>query len=256
MRGIQAAGIFNLVEGELAGAQFTSVYNFCTGDGRWLQVSGVMNAITGSFRGVQIASVNVATEDVHGAQFGYFNGAGALRGVQVGFANFAGPVHGLQLGLWNSSRRMDGVPVGVVNLAANGSHDWVAFASNYALFSAGVRTAVNGWYSMFTAGVNDLEDSRGDTAFLSWHYGHAWRVGGQWSVGGDVGIVHAMPRPSNEPGVNDDLHFALQPRVIAERGHKGWRVFAGAGMSAIFSSYASDATVDYSPLGLFGVSKK
>jgi hypothetical protein len=190
-----------------------------------------------------------------GVQLGFGNSAGEVEGVQAGFANFAGPVHGTQIGFWNKSRSMDGVPVGVVNLSTeSGSHDWVAYASNYAAINVGLRTTVAGWSSMLTMGVSDLEDDRSDTVFFGWHYGQMYQVSSTWRFGADLGFVHVIPQPSDEAGVNDDLHFAIEPRLLAERamGPK-WRLFAGAGMTAIASEYSSEATVDYTPLGLVGI---
>jgi len=254
--GLQAAGLFNFVEGDVAGVQLASVYNLCNSDVAWLQFASVLNANAGSLHGVQIAAANLTHELVHGAQVGFYNGAGRVEGVQVGIANFAGPVRGSQIGIFSLARRTDGVPIGVVNISQeDGSEDWVAFASSYAVFNAGVRTAVHGWYSMFTAGIDDLEDDRSSTLFLSWHYGHAWDVRAGWRLGADLGFVHVIPKSSDEPGVNDDLHYAIQPRILVERsmGSK-WNVFAGAGASAIVSGYSSDAAVDYVPLGLLGIS--
>jgi len=254
-RGIQAATLLNHVQGEAAAVQLSSILNVCDGDARWLQLSSILNAAGGSLTGVQASAVNFVIGRLEGVQLGFGNSAGDVGGAQVGFANFAGHVRGTQIGLWNQSRRMDGVPVGVVNLATeNGSHDWVAYLSNYAAFNIGVRTTVSGWSSMFTLGADDLEEERGDTVFFGWHFGQMYDRGPNWRLGADLGFLHVIPRPSDEPGVNDDLHFAIEPRVLVERvmGPK-WHLFVGAGMTAIASEYSSDATVDYIPLGVVGV---
>ena len=253
--GIQAASLFNFVEGQTAGIQLSSVYNMCEGDLRWLQLSSILNATAGSLAGVQAGSINFTFGRMHGVQLGFGNAAGEVAGVQAGFANFAGAVHGTQIGLWNKSRRIDGVPVGVVNLSnESGSHDWVAYASSYAAINVGLRTTVSGWSSMLTVGASDLEEERGDTVFFGWHYGQMFDVSSTWQFGADVGFVHVIPRPSDEAGVNDDLHFAIEPRLLVERtmGPR-WRLFGGAGMSGIASEYSSEATVDYTPLGLVGI---
>jgi hypothetical protein len=252
--GVQLGGLFDFVQRDVTGLQLTSLFNMCDGDGRGLQLSSVMNATDGTFHGIQAGGANYSGRALGGAQLGTINFAAGVHGAQVGAVNFADHVHGTQIGIWNSSRRFDGVPVGVVNLATeSGLCNPIAYASSYASFNAGVLTAVRGFYSMLTLGVGDLHENRGDTFFLGWHYGHAWSLTPGWRLGADLGFVHVMPQPSDDPEHNDDLHYAVQPRLLAEHavGSKT-QLFGGAGVNVIASEYSRDATTETELLVLLG----
>jgi hypothetical protein len=55
--------------------------------------------------------------------------------------------------------------------------------------------------------------------------------------------------------VNDNLHYAIQGRVLAEIKVAGrTKIFGGGGVSVVFSEYSSDASSDTEPLVLLGVS--
>lgn len=254
--GVQAAGLFNSVDGDFAGAQFSSVYNLCGGDTRWLQLAGIANVCAGSLTGLQAGNINFAGRSTEGAQLGLANSAVDIRGAQAGLLNVAGGVRGAQVGVVNISQRLDGVPVGLVNVShTDGQTSLFAVGSNLAAASFGVRTAVRGIYSMVTAGVGDLHDERSNTLFLDWHYGYAAGWGGRWRLGGDLGFVHIIPYPSDDPDANDRLHFAVQPRLLAEgRMGPNLRLLAGVGATVIWNEYSAQATPETEPLVLLGVS--
>ena len=63
-----------------------------------------------------------------------------------------------------------------------------------------------------------------------------------------------MPRPSDDPAVNDRLHFAAQARLLVDRSvAERWRVFAGGGVNTIWSEYSKEATPDTGPLAVLGI---
>jgi hypothetical protein len=174
--------------------------------------------------------------------------------MQLGIVNVAGLVHGTQIGALNIANHIDGVPVGLVNWTEDGDKGMVMFASSLAAFNAGIRTEVNGIYSMLTLGAADLKEPRGDTGFISWHTGHVFPLTGRWGLATDLGFVHFIPRTVDDPEVNDRLHFALQARVLLETAvSTRWTVFGGGGASLIFSEYSKDATSDLDPLVVAGV---
>jgi hypothetical protein len=253
--GFQTAGLVNYALGGFTGVQLTSVYNLNNQNGRWAQIAGIVNATAGSFDGVQLSGgINLAHSELRGAQIGLFSAASRVDGAQVGLCNVADRVHGTQIGGVNIARQVDGVPVGVVNWAGNGEKGWVAMGSSLAAFSAGFYTKVNDFYSMFTLGIGDLKDSQGDTGFIGWHYGYEFPITERWGLGTDLGMEHMFPRKSDDPSVNDRLHFALQARALAIRHTGGhWSFFAGGGMSLMFSEYSSKASSDWDPLVVGGV---
>jgi len=58
-----------------------------------------------------------------------------------------------------------------------------------------------------------------------------------------------------DPDLNDELHFALQARALAEvRFSRKVAVFAGGGVSSVYSEYSSNATQKTEALVVAGVS--
>lgn len=251
--GAQMAGLFNFAGSDLRGLQFASVYNLCDASIRGVQLAGVANILAGGFVGGQLSAINLAGGKSRGFQAGYCNSAFEIDGAQIGLVNLAGAAHGTQIGIVNRAKKMDGVPVGAVNLAGNGSRGWAAYASTLVGFSAGMRTVVNGWTSMATIGIGDWHGEQGTTGSIAWHYGHRIADAAGWDFGADVGWVHLIPYKDDDPAVNDRLHYAVQPRITAERPMGRWRLLAGAGLSVIASEYSTDATTDVEPLGLVGL---
>ena len=254
--GVQAAGLFNAVDGAVTGMQLSSFFNQSGGDMRWLQASTVANVCGGSLAGAQLGSFNFTIGELTGVQAGVCNFAPHVRGAQASLLNIAGDVRGAQIGVVNLAQRLDGIPVGLVNLSEeNGELAGLVLGSNLTAFSVGVRTGVGGVYSMVTAGVMDLYDDRSNTLMLAWHYGWATPVTPRLRLGGDVGFVHFIPHPSDDPAVNDRLHFALQPRIVAEqRVGERLRILGGAGASVIWNEYSEQATPETEPLVMLGIS--
>jgi hypothetical protein len=254
-RGGQVAGIFNFAGGDFTGLQLTSVYNLCDADVRGLQLASIANVAGGQMTGWQLAGINVANDSLSGVQSGLANFSAQVHGAQLGLANFAGSARGAMIGFWNQARRVDGMMIGAVNLASeNGTRGWVGYGSTYALANAGFVSGVGPWYSMLAVGVNDLDDERGDTVVLAWHYGRAFAIRAPWQVDADLGFVHAIPQPSDDPSVNDRLHFAAQARLLVDRSvGESWRLFAGGGLNVVWSEYSSDADPEAGPLAVLGL---
>ena len=74
------------------------------------------------------------------------------------------------------------------------------------------------------------------------------------------GTFHAMGvtvilGASDDPNLNDRLHFAVQARALAEiRFSPRVAVFGGGGVSSVYSEYSSNATQKSEPLGVVGIS--
>lgn len=255
-RGIQYGAFFNFVEEEIRGAQITTLYNLANDDARWVQLSSVVNAVAGSFEGVQLsAGINYVQEDVKGLQAGLVGFAESFRGIQIGLATFTREAHGLQLGLVNYARNVDGHQFGLVNYSQTGGTDWVSFATNLVTFSTGIRTSLHGFYSMFSAGIGDLQDERGNTGSITWNYGYGFGLTPRWTLDADLGYVHLMPRGTDDPSKNGRLHYAVQARALGEyRWGPKTALFFGGGVSAVVSEYSMDASTEFEPLAVLGVS--
>ncbi len=254
-RGLQYASLFNYAEKEIVGAQVSAVYNLANADVRYVQLASIVNAVSGSLRGIQASGgINYVQEQVTGIQAGLFGYAQRFHGAQIGALNWTGTAHGAQVGIVNVANEGD-FALGLVNLARNGGADWVTFASSYAAINTGVRTSLRGFYSMFTIGLGDVVDEREDTGFLTWNYGYAFDIARRWRLDTDLGFVHVVPEPSDDPSVNDRLRYALQARALGElRVGDRTTIFGGAGMSTVFSEYSTDATTEVEPLVVVGIS--
>ncbi len=256
-RGLQYAGLFNYTGSAFHGAQISNVFNANHGEGSFLQLSGVANMNEGDFRGVQLGGgLNFTGAQLTGAQVALVNMAVEVEGFQGGLINLGGTVSGIQVAALNLHRQNDGVPVGFINIAEdNGGEDWITFGSNLGAINTGLRTTVNRFYSMFTVGYSDLQGDIEKTAFLSWNFGYAAPLSESWKLDFDLGYVHIMPEKSDDPGLNDNMHWALQGRVLAEvRLSSKLAAFGGGGVSSIWSEYSSDAEQKTEPLGVLGIS--
>jgi len=257
VRGVQLSGLFNFAEGGHSGVQIASVYNYAQGPSGFLQYSAVANVSDGGYAGFQIApGFNFASPYIAGVQLGAANLAAEMSGIQIGLVNLTRQGHGLQLGALNLNGSHDGVPIGLYNGDRDhGRVDWVTFGSNLAAVSTGVRTTVNGFHSMLTAGYGDLQGDIEKAGFLTWNYGYSWRLGGRWRLLLDGGIAHIMPEKSSDPDENDRLHFALQARALAEiRFGPRASAFAGGGLSFIWDEYSTSASQETEPLIVAGIS--
>jgi len=256
-RGLQYAGLFNFTGSAFHGAQISSVFNANHGEGGFVQLSGVANMNEGDFRGVQLGGgLNFTGGQFSGAQLALVNMAVEVEGFQGGLVNLGGTVNGIQVAALNLHRQNDGVPVGFINIAEdNGGEDWITFGSNLGAINTGLRTTVNRFYSMFTMGYGDLQGDIETAAFLNWNFGYAAPLSESWKLDFDIGFVHIMPEKSDDPGLNDKMHWALQGRILAEfQLSSKLAVFGGGGVSSIWSAYSSDAEQKTEPLGVLGIS--
>ena len=255
-RGVQYATFFNFAQRRFYGVQWAFLFNMSNEDSGPFQVATVANLTGGDFRGLQLGGVNFVNDSMRGAQVGILNFAYEYRGVQIGGLNIAEKAEGAVIGAINFVGELDGVPVGAVNLEkAGGNADWSIFASNIVLASTGLRTVVNGFVSTLGVGAGDIPEERDDTFFLSWHYGYLFPFGERerWQLSPDLGFVHIMPQ-SEEEGKNNDRHFALQARLTGEvRLSPRAAAFFGGGLSVRFSAYSSQASTDFDPLIVGGV---
>ena len=241
--GVQAAGAVAYADGGFGGVQLSGLMNASDGPGGFLQLASVANVNVGDFRGVQIAGfVNHANAELSGLQLGGFNNAESAMGVQVGLVNLGGEMNGFQIGAINRARQLDGVPVGLINTTPGSPRGWIFYGSTLSLGNLSYHTEVNRWTSQLSLGYGDNHGSQDEALTLAWHYGYRVLGDARWWLGIDLGFVHIMPKASDDPEVNDRLHWALQPRLNGELAlgrHVG--IWAAAGASFIQSSYDSGA---------------
>jgi hypothetical protein len=256
-RGVQYATYFNFVQGEVVGVQWASLFNLANADCRGLQLASFANLTAGDLRGFQIAgAVNYVNAFMRGVQVGALNFAVEYNGAQIGAINIASESRGAMIGIVNYARQIDAVPVGAINWdKTDGNADWSIYATNFSLANTGLRTVVGRFVSTVAVGIDDIDEERDDTAFLSWYYGYYFPLGtGEtWRITPELGYVHVMPQSSEEGKINH-LHFMIQARVTADvRLAKSARVFFGGGVSVRFSEYSAGADTKTDPLFVAGV---
>lgn len=123
VRGFQAAGVYNNVGGEVQAVQFAGVLNYSNGKFKGFQAAGVANASKSNFEGFQAAGVsNTVNGTAKGVQLsGVFNAnRSKASGLQIaGIGNVsANEFKGTQIaGIFNYAKRFKGLQIGLINLA-------------------------------------------------------------------------------------------------------------------------------------------
>ena len=144
-KGFQASGVFSVTGEEFKGIQAAGIFSVAGDSCFGLQASGGFNVTGNVLRGLQTAPFNVAAHS-EGLQVGVVNVAGASKGVQIGVVNY-------------TKEENTGVPFGLVNLARNGRIRGTLWGGNSVAATAGVKFAVNRFYSIISLGYGNLEDN-------------------------------------------------------------------------------------------------
>lgn len=171
VKGLQIAGVNNTVLDSVTGVQAAGVNNIVKGTFRGLQIGGVYNHVTDSVKGVQVAGVgNFAREKVSGLQIGgvvNFSNK-EMAGVQVaGVINYAKKLKGLQIGVINIADTSSGYSIGLINIILKGYHK-LSFSANEVLdLNAAFKTGNTKLYSILLAGMT----ARDSTKIYSFGYG-------------------------------------------------------------------------------------
>jgi len=257
MSGIQMGGLLNFNRKDASGIQLAGILNSNGGRSGFFQVAAVANASGGRVHGLQVAGfMNIAQTDMSGVQVAIGNLAVDARGAQVGMFNRAGTMHGVQLGVVNRAEESHGIPLGPINLSRkNGRAEVVLFGSTYSAVNVGIRTEVNRFSSMLTAGGFDLEGDVQTAGFLTWTYGYRFPLGGRLGLITDAGMTHVMPQKSDDPAENDQLHYGLMARALVElRPSQHVAVFGGPGVTQIYENYGDHPAHESKMLWTLGLS--
>jgi len=257
MSGIQMGGLLNFNRKDASGIQLAGILNSNGGKSGFFQVATVANASGGPVKGLQVAGfMNVAQTDLSGVQVAVGNLAVDARGAQIGMFNRAGTMHGVQLGVVNRAEENHGLPLGPINLSRkNGRAEMVLFGSTYSAVNVGIRTEVNHFSSMLTAGGIDLEGDVQTAGFLTWNYGYRFPVGNKCGLITDLGMTHVMPKKSDDPAENDALHYGLMARALIEyRPSEHVGLFGGPGVTQMYENYGDHPAHESKMLWTLGLS--
>ncbi|MBK7406656.1 MAG: STN domain-containing protein [Saprospirales bacterium] len=210
VKGLQASGLSNVVEGNMRGVQLSGGLNITMGIARGRQFGGVANGAR-QMSGAQLAFVtNVTGEELRGKQLaGVFNFAGGIGApgstqiggvgnfstgkvawqvattwnfarevskAQVGAFNVAGRVDGSQWGLINMADTVGGATIGMLNLVRRGYNHLELAASETLWGSAALKLGSRPFYNVFYYGMRwgDNPDR------------HIWGLG--YGVGTNIGL--------------------------------------------------------------------
>ncbi|MEI6089946.1 MAG: hypothetical protein WCR42_05815 [bacterium] len=146
--GIQTTGVANIADKGFFGVQASSVANISKGESKYVQAAGIVNVNDGRFDGVQAAGiVNVVKGECNGVQ-------------AAGIVNIAHKLNGVQIGLINICDTLEsGIPIGLINIVGEGGfHEWELSVADYANTRLTYKSGVKDFYTLYTIGVNYMED--------------------------------------------------------------------------------------------------
>jgi hypothetical protein len=238
-KGLQTSGIFSVTGEEFRGLQAAGIFSVAGDNCYGLQASGVFNVTGNVLRGLQTAPFNVAAHS-EGVQIGVMNVAGASKGVQIGVVNY-------------TQGENTGVPFGLVNLAENGRVRGTLWGGNSVAATAGVKFAVNRFYSIISLGYGNLEDNIGESLTYGFHYGAMFPVG-NLSLGADLGYrVRDNKRLFRHTALDPD-QFMFEGRILLDVPlSEGLSIVFGAGGSYAFNTGESIRRGKLKPLIVAGI---
>lgn len=152
-------GVVNFAGDHAFGAQIGAV-NWVRGRQRGIQWAGLFNVVEGRSAdgqlGSQIATFyNRAAQGQKGVQFALVNSSDRLTGWQWGVVNVGGTVRGLQLGLVNIAARVDhGEAIGLLNIIGNGYHAFEVWTDDVSPLSIGFKAGGEHIYSLYAFGFD------------------------------------------------------------------------------------------------------
>ncbi|WP_420151253.1 STN domain-containing protein [Spirosoma sp.] len=174
VHGFQAAGLANVVGGNVQAVQVGGLANYTDQNVTGVQVAGLANSVGKSVDGLQLAGMaNYTNEDVRGMQIGGLVNVAAqsIRGMQLaGLANYthndvkgwqiSGILNrarrvtsGHQIGLFNVADTVGSAPIGLLSYIRKGGYQRVEVAANEVnMLNVTFRTGVRHFYNILTAG--------------------------------------------------------------------------------------------------------
>jgi len=164
MKGIQVTGLANVIGDGMQGMQVAGLANVI-GDGmQGMQITGLVNVIGDKMLGMQVAGLaNIVGDGVKGLQIaGLANVVGdEMKGVQIGLYNRVRTSKGLQIGLVSVNDTIaNGVSLSLINIVKKGAYrEWELSFADYANVALSYKMGVQKFYTIYTAGVNFIEDN-------------------------------------------------------------------------------------------------
>ncbi|QNF34793.1 hypothetical protein HUW51_19435 [Adhaeribacter swui] len=154
VNGVQAAGLFNRSKGTHTGVQAAGLINTASKTVNGAQIAGISNYSKSQLQGIQVAGLlNIVNQDIKGWQIAGLGNISRknLQGTQIGgLANIShGEIHGIQIaGLYNYAKKLRGLQVGIVNKA-----------DSSAGISLGILNFIKGGYRKVSLSANELTNT-------------------------------------------------------------------------------------------------
>jgi hypothetical protein len=148
VKGVQAAGINNIVKGNLSGLQVSGIYNHVTDSVKGTQLAGIANFVKEKLSGVQIAGIiNFSNKETDGVQI-------------AGIINYTKKLRGFQFGLINISDTSEGYSIGLINIVLKGYHKLSISTNEVTEVNAAFKTGNSKLYSILQAGMTQNKNAK------------------------------------------------------------------------------------------------
>lgn len=215
LRGVQIAGLVNIVEQPMSGVQIAGVANISKGIDHGLQLSALANVASGHATGVQVSGYNYAD---------------TLNGWQVGFINsVASHNNGWQVGVFNYSTDTVAHKIGLVNINPKTRIDFMAFLGTSSIFNSALRYRNRSTYNMIGVGTHYMGLDHKFSGAVFYRLGQYFNIAPRWSLSGDVGYYHIETFEENSRNKPKRL-FSLQLHANVDyRINKTLGAFASVG---------------------------
>ena len=195
MNGMQMSGISNIVGSRMQGLQIASFANIVGNGMNGIQVTGFANVIGDAMNGIQVAGLaNVVGDEMNGVQIGLYNRVHTSRGLQIGIVSVNDTV-------------ANGVSLSLIHIVKKGAYrEWELSFSDYANVALSYKMGVQKFYTVYTAGVNFIEDNLWTFGI---GFGNRTRIGNRFDFQPE--LVHYAYFPTNFKHIQNT--FATQLKL-------------------------------------------
>jgi len=136
VKGFQLSGIINYNTQKSSGILLSGISNICRDSSSGILVSGVLNYSKSNSKGFQMATINIATNEYKGIQFGVINFAKKLKGIQFGVINL----------LENSE---NAIPIGLFTIVKKGYYEFEITGGEALFANLNFKMGVEKFYTIY-----------------------------------------------------------------------------------------------------------
>lgn len=208
VKGVQLAGIANIVGHNVTGFQYAAALNVVMGNVTGFQYSTLLNFVGGDFKGVQLAGAgNVMLGNLYGWQIsgGYNYARTVKRGHQLSAVNYADSSATTPIGLFSYVRK-------------NGYRRYEVSVDEFNYFNTSFKTGVNAFYNIFTMSFNAMAHNK-PLGSVGYGFGTAANLGRGWMLNADI-TASAVAIDKNFTHHSAAGHFKLSTAIERKLGNR------------------------------------